>query len=107
MKKESKASGKIGLMAPPNIGDNTRSRIRTPTREGYNIYKAYKEKVQQLAEETKLPVYMQSKFKPKVADDEDPEDLMFATNGTNFSIHPEVDPQLMGGDSPNSNSKGN
>ena len=45
MRKESKASGKIGLMAAPNIGGNTRSRIRTPTKEGYNIYKAYKEKV--------------------------------------------------------------
>jgi hypothetical protein len=27
---------------------------------------------------------------------------MFATNGTNFSIHPELDPALMGNDSPNS-----
>jgi len=45
---------------------------------------------------------MQSKFKPKMIDGEEPENIMFATNGTNFSIHPELDPVLMGNDSPSS-----
>ena len=43
----------------------TRSRVKTPSREGYEIYKAYKIKMQKMAEEEKLPAYMQSKYKDK------------------------------------------
>tara|TARA_B110000285_G_C14882063_1_gene494386 strand:- start:190 stop:717 length:528 start_codon:yes stop_codon:yes gene_type:complete len=41
-------------------------RIKTPTKEGYAIYKEYKEKVRKIADEKKLPLYMQSKFKAKL-----------------------------------------
>jgi hypothetical protein len=43
-----------------------KSRIKTPTKEGYAIYKEYKEKVRKVADEKKLPLYMQSKFKAKL-----------------------------------------
>ena len=43
----------------------SRSRVKTPSREGYEIYKAYKIKLQKMAEEEKLPAYMQSKYKDK------------------------------------------
>lgn len=43
-----------------------KSRIKTPTKEGYAIYKEYKEKVRKVADEKKLPLYMQSKFKMKL-----------------------------------------
>lgn len=43
-----------------------KSRIKTPTKEGYAIYKEYKEKVRKAADEKKLPLYMQSKFKAKL-----------------------------------------
>jgi hypothetical protein len=36
----------------------SRSRVKTPSREGYEIYKAYKIKMQKMAEEEKLPAYM-------------------------------------------------
>jgi hypothetical protein len=38
---------------------------------------------------------MQSKFKPKVSEGEEASQLMYATNGTNFSMNPEVDPAQM------------
>ena len=37
---------------------------------------------------------MQSKFKPKQTEGEEMSKLMYATNGTNFSINPEVDPNM-------------
>ena len=62
---------------------SSRTRIKTPTKEGYNIYKAYKEKVRKEAEERRLPAYMQSKFRAKGDDGETA--LMYATDGSNFS----------------------
>ena len=56
--------------------------IKTPTREGYEIYRAYKIKMQKRAEEEKMPQYMLSKFKDK---DGGNVDLKYATNGSNFS----------------------
>jgi hypothetical protein len=39
--------GGLALKAPPVATlYSTRTRIKTPTREGYNVYKAYKKKVQ-------------------------------------------------------------
>lgn len=64
-----------------------KSRIKTPTKEGYAIYKEYKEKVRKLADEKKLPPYMQSKFKAKLEAQTDQQQLMYATNGTNFSVN--------------------
>jgi hypothetical protein len=41
-----------------SLSSTTRARIKTPTREGYEIYKAYKIKMQKNAEEERLPIYM-------------------------------------------------
>jgi len=40
------SGGKVALIKPPaGTLYSTRTRIKTPTREGYNVYKAYKRKV--------------------------------------------------------------
>ena len=80
--------------SPSRTFQSSRTRIKTPTKEGYEVYKAYKEKVRKEAEERRLPAYMRSKFRTKNADGDAEQELMYASNGTNFSIDPATKNEL-------------
>lgn len=53
---------RLGIMQETGQS-NLKGRIKTPTKEGYEIFKNFKAKMREEIEEKKLPIYMQSKFK--------------------------------------------
>ena len=69
----------------------TSKRLKTPTKAEYEIYNGYKQKVRDQSELVKLPVYMRNKFvEERKARNQYQVDLMYETNGSNFSINPEL-----------------
>lgn len=65
---------------------STNARVKTPSKEGYELFKAYKEKMKETHQEMKKPAYMKSLFRHGQNHDSGKDDeLMYETNGTNFS----------------------
>jgi len=65
-------------------------RFPTPSKESYEVYKAYKSSVRQKEEIKKVPAYMRSVFKEKAKLKGETEDPHYVTNGSSFSINPEL-----------------
>ena len=61
---------------------DTRSKVMTPTKDGYQVYKEYNSRKREEAQARKLPTYMQSKFRqPNDGWDQ----LEFDSSGSKFS----------------------
>ena len=57
----------------------------TPSKESYDIYKAFRDKAREEDSLKKVPAYMRSFYREKTD-----QELMYESHGSNFSINPEV-----------------